>query len=345
MPDAEPTNRTPPAGQRGRSAVAPPLVAALAFSLALGPGAAEAAPRTVTVTSQYGADKPQTLVWERFAERVEERLPGRFSFTIVTDGALGGEKEEAEGILLGSIDGSLSTVANLTTWVPQGAIFDMPFLFRGRAHIEAVTNGPIGDELKALYEDAGFTVLDFITYGARNVIAKEPIDEPSDVEGLTMRVLQSQIHVDLWDFLGANPTAIPITEAYTALETGVVDFMDMTKSGFHALKLYEVAPHLTETEHIWALGVLYFGNRFWDSLSAEERRVFAEVAVEAADHFDTLAAAEQARALEATLADGAEVVPTDPAVWREAMGGFWRTYADEVGGMERIRTIRETAGE
>ena len=71
----------------------------------------------------------------------------------------------------------------------------------------------------------------------------------------------------------------------------------------------------------------------------------AEVAASTGTFNTLLAAAEQARALEATLADGAEVVPTDPAVWREAMGGFWRTYADEVGGMERIRTIRETAGE
>lgn len=317
-------------------------VLAGAFALAFMAPEAAAEPRRVTVTSLYSADKPQTLVWKKFSELVEEKLPGEFEFRIITDGAVGGEKEEAEGILLGSINGSLSTIANLTTWVPEGALFDMPFMFRGQDHIDAVMNGPIGEEMKTLYRDQGFTVLDFITYGSRNVISKEPIDSPDDVEGKTMRVLPSQIHIDLWDSLGANPTAVPITEAYGALETGVVDYMDMTKSGFHALKLFEVAPNLTETNHIWALGVLYFGNNFWDSLTAEQQAAFTEVAAEAADYFDGLAAAEQDKSMEATLSGGASIVETDIAAWQSAMEPFWESYADKVGGMERIRAVVET---
>ncbi|MCR9127817.1 MAG: TRAP transporter substrate-binding protein [Rhodobacteraceae bacterium] len=301
-----------------------------------------AEPMRVTVTSLYAPSKPQTLVWVKFGELLEDRLPGEFEVRIITDGALGGEKEEAEGILLGSINGSLSTIANLTTWVPEGALFDMPFMFRDQAHIDAVMNGPIGQEMKGLYKAQGFTVLDFITYGSRNVISKAPIDSPDDVAGKTMRVLPSELHVDLWDSLGANPTAVPITEAYGALETGVVDYMDMTKSGFDALKLFEVAPYLTETNHIWALGVIYFGNNFFDKLSPEQQAVFQEVAAEATDYFDELAAAEQDASLQKTLAAGAEVVATDIGAWQTAMEPFWDSYADKVGGIERIKAVVDT---
>jgi len=317
--------------------------AALALALPVWTLEAAAEARRVTVTSLYPADKPQTLVWVRFRELIEERLPGEYEFRIVTDGALGGEKEEAEGILLGSIQASLSTIANLTTWVPEGALFDMPFMFRDQAHIEAVMAGPLGDEMKSLYKAQGFTVPAFITYGSRNVISKTPIASPEDVRGKTMRVLPSDLHVDLWKSLGANPTAIPITEAYGALETGVVDLMDMTKSGFRALKLFEVAPKLTETNHIWALGVVYFGNNFWDTLPPEHQAVFAEVSGEAAAYFNDLAAEEQDKALQATLEAGAEIIPTDLAAWQKAMEPFWDSYADKVGGIERIRAVVEVA--
>lgn len=317
--------------------------AALALALPFWAGDVAAEPRRVTVTSLYPADKPQTLVWVRFRERIEERLPGEYEFRIVTDGALGGEKEEAEGILLGSIQASLSTIANLTTWVPEGALFDMPFMFRDQAHIDAVMAGALGEEMKALYKAQGFTVPAFITYGSRNVISKTPIASPEDVKGKTMRVLPSDLHVDLWKSLGANPTAIPITEAYGALETGVVDMMDMTKSGFRALKLYEVAPKLTETNHIWALGVIYFGNNFWDTLPAEHQAVFTDVSREAAAYFNEIAAAEQDKAMQATLAAGAEIVPTDLAAWQKAMEPFWDSYAGKFGGIERIRAVVETA--
>ncbi|MFY9210746.1 MAG: TRAP transporter substrate-binding protein [Aestuariivita sp.] len=326
------------AGLRGLTGGA----AILAAALTLTAGTAQAEPRTLTITSLYSADKPQTLVWVKFEELLEEKLPGQFAINIITDGALGGEKEEAEGILLGSISGSLSTIANLTTWVPEGALFDMPFMFRDQAHIDAVMNGPIGQDMKDLYRAQGFTVLDFITYGSRNVISKDPIGSPDDVKGKTMRVLPSQLHVDLWASLGANPTAVPITEAYGALETGVVDYMDMTKSGFHALKLFEVAPNLTETNHIWSLGVMYFSNNVYNSLTDEQKAVFQEVAAEASDYFDQLAADEQDASMELTLANGAAIIPTDIAAWQVAMEPFWQSYAEKVGGMDRIRAVVDT---
>lgn len=300
------------------------------------------AQRRMTVTSLYPQDKPQTQVWVRFQELLEERLPGAFNMRIVTDGAMGGEQDEAEGILLGSINCSLSTIANLTTWVPEGSVFDMPFIFRDQDHINAVMSGPIGQDMIGLYREQGFTVFDFITYGARQLLSKSPIDTPEMLRGLTMRVLPAQLHVDLWASLGANPTAVPITEAYSALETGVVDMMDMTKSGYHALRLYEVAPYITETNHIYALGVIYCGNNFIDTLSEEELEVFREIAPLAAAHFNELAELEQEQSLRIAVESGATVVEVDAVIWQEVMAPFWESYADAVGGLDRIMAIVET---
>lgn len=324
-----------------------PLLRALAATTAaaavLVVGTLEAeAQRRMTVTSLYAQDKPQTQVWVKFNELLQERLPGQFDMRIVTDGAMGGEKDEAEGILLGSINCSLSTIANLTTWVPEGSLFDMPFMFRDQAHIDAVMSGPIGQDMKELYRAQGFTVFDFITYGARQVLTKSPVTSPEQVVGRTKRVLPAQLHIDLWSSLGANPTAVPITEAYSALETGVVDMMDMTKSGYHALRLFEVAPFLTETNHIYSLGVIYCGNNFFDSLTAEQQQVFRDIAPAAAAHFNELAVAEQDASLAIAVQGGATVVEADVEAWQAAMAPFWEAYADQVGGIDRIMAIVET---
>ena len=186
-------------------------------------------------------------------------------------------------------------------------------------------------------------MLGFIIYGARHVIAKEPIETPADVNGKKMRVLQSELHIDLWRSLGANPTPIPITEAYSALETGVVDFMDMTQSGYQALKLYEVVPNFSMTGHIWALGVMYLGMDYWQALTDEQRAALQDAADQAIPYFNELAAAEQDASLQAAVDAGATVVRPDPGPWREAMAAFWQDYADRVGGMEKIQAILDTA--
>lgn len=316
------------------------LVAAAAAGGFLLPQPA-AAQRPLTISVLYGPNKPQALIWNRLEELVEEKLPGQFKFNIVTDGALGGEKETAEGVQLGSIHAALSTVANMQTWVPQGAIFDMPFMFRDIEHIESALSGPIGDEFKRLYAEQGFKVFGFIVYGARHVISQEPIRTPADVQGKKMRVLQSPLHIELWKSLGANPTPVPITEAYNALETGVVDYMDMTMSGYQALKLYEVVPSFTRTAHIWSLGVMYMGMPFWESLDDEQKAAFEEAAAEAIPYFNRIAAEEQETSLKVAVEKGATVIEPDVAPWRAAMAEFWESYADNVGGIDKVQAIAD----
>lgn len=328
----------------GKQVLKSALIATMVFatSTALSVVDTLAAPKQMTISVIYGPEKPQAKVWLRFRQLMDQRLPGQFDIKVVTNGALGGEKETTEGIRLGSIHGALSTLANLTTWVPEGALFDMPFLFRDGDHINAVMSGPIGEEYKKKYEAKGFKVLGFITYGARHVISKSPIRTPADVEGKKMRVLQSQLHINLWRSLGANPTPVPITEAYNALETGVVDYMDMTKSGYYALKLFEVVPSFTETGHIWSLGAVYVSTKFWNGLTDEQRAVFQKTADQVIPFFNELAAFEQNLSLDGAVAKGAKVIRPDKGPWQKAMAGFWKTEADKVGGIEKIMQIVNT---
>jgi TRAP-type C4-dicarboxylate transport system substrate-binding protein len=294
----------------GKCALAGAAVGA-AMSLSV---AAQADPTEMTVGVIYSIDRPQGQVWTRMQELVDAELPGALKFNIVPDGALGGEKEEVEGVRLGSIQAGLSTLANMTTWVPEAALF----------------------------EAQGFKVFGFITYGARHVISKDPITGPEDVKGKNMRVLQSPLHIELWSSLGANPTPVPITEAYNALGSGVVDYMDMTMSGYRALKLYEVVPNFSRTSHIWALGVMYMGLPFWESLTPEQQAALESAAAEAIPYFNELAAAEQEAALADTLEQGATVIEQDVSAWQAAMEPFWESYADNVGGIEKVRAVANT---
>src|SRR5690625_4757893 len=124
------------------------------------------AQRPVTIASLLGADKPETLVWTYIGARLEQRLPGEFNLRIATDASLGGEREVAEGARLGSIQGSLSTLANMSAWDPEGQVFDMPFIFRDADHVDRVMQGPIGEEFRELYLEQGFRVLGYVNYSS-----------------------------------------------------------------------------------------------------------------------------------------------------------------------------------
>ena len=303
-------------------------------------GAAKAAPQVVTVASLLGEDKPETQIWFRIRDIVEERLPGRFSFRIVQNAALGGEREVAEGIRLGSVQASLSTLSALSGWVPETQALDMPFLFADADHLRRTVEGPVGTELREKLLAQNFVAPAFINYGARHLLTKTPITRPEQVEGLRIRVIQSPLHTALWSAYGAQPTAIPIPETHNALSTGVVDAMDLTKSAYAGFRLYEVVPCVTETAHIWASGIVYFSAAFWNGLTDDERAVLSEAAIEGARFFDEAIVADEVRSMEQAAAGGATVhQPEDRKAWVEGARQVWTEFADIAGGLERIEAI------
>jgi len=315
-----------------------------AAAIGLGMRTASAAPRTLTVASLFGDDKPETRIWIRFSEELEKRLPGRFHINIARNAALGGEKEVAEGIRLGSVQGTITTVSTLSNWVPAGLILDLPFVFRDAAHVGRVLEGPLGAELKEQYIAQGFRVLGYINYGARHLLSKEPITTPEQIKGKRIRVIQSPLHTELWKGYGANPTPIPIPEVYNALKSGVVEAMDLTKSAYAGFKLYEVVPFLTETAHIWAVGVIHIGEKVWQSLSEDERNAFSAAGAEAARHFNALIVEDEVRSVEQAVAKGAKIIqPANRKDWEQGARPVWDSFAAKVGGAAKIQRIVATA--
>ncbi len=301
---------------------------------------AKAAARRVTVASLLGEDKPETLVWRYMAGLLEHSAPGRFDLRIVANAALGGEKEVAEGMRLGSVQATLSTTSSLSSWVPAGQILDLPFLFRDRAHLRRVLDGTLGDELRALYAAQGFVVLGFINYGARHLLTKEPVTRPAGIAGKRIRVIQSPLHTQLWAGFGAYPTPIPIPETYNALKSGVVDAMDLTKSAYVGFRLHEVVPCLTETGHIWASGVIAVAGTFWQSLSPEDRAALAAAAEQGARHFDELIIRDESASMARALGEGARTYqPENRVEWEAGARKVWASLAPQLGGLDKIETV------
>jgi tripartite ATP-independent transporter DctP family solute receptor len=298
----------------------------------------------IVAASLLGNDKPETLVWMHIKEAVERELPGRFAFNIVPNAALGGEKEVAEGIRLGSIQASLSTLSNLSTWVPETQLFDLPFLFRDAAHLQASLEGACGDDLGEKLANEGIVAPAFINYGARHLLARAPLLSPDEVKGKRIRVIQSPLHAQLWEGFGAHPIALPITETYNALSTGHVDAMDLTISAYAGFRLYEVVPHVTLTGHIHAAGAVILSGRFWKGLDEESRSVLQKAATEGARHFNALMAADEKTSMKAASEAGASFHEvTDRAAWEAPARNVWESFADRVGGMAQIEAVQKNA--
>jgi len=94
-------------------------------------------------------------------------------------------------------------------------------------------------------------------------------------------VIPNAINIDWVKALGANPTPMAFPELYAAMEQKAVDGQENPLSVILANKFYEVQKHLALTNHQYNPQSLIFSKKVWDALSADEKKIIQDAAVEA----------------------------------------------------------------
>jgi TRAP-type C4-dicarboxylate transport system substrate-binding protein len=69
-----------------------------------------------------------------FAKLVAKKSNGEIEVKVFPSSQLGAQKELIEGLIYGTVDMTLTGTAELGTFQPQMALFDLPFLFKDRDH-------------------------------------------------------------------------------------------------------------------------------------------------------------------------------------------------------------------
>lgn len=226
-----------------------------------------------------GPDEHQyTIASRKFKEIIEEKSGGKIKVELYPNAQLGGEREMAEGVKLGTIQ--MTTVTSdgaLPAWVPETQIFSIPYLFRDREHVYKALDGELGKFLEEKFLEKGFKHLGFVELGFRHFTNNvREIKEPADMKGLKIRVQEAPIWFALIEALGATPTPIAFNELYTALQQGVVDGQENPLATIRSMKFYEVQKYLTLDAHTYAPGSVLINPDFFNSLSEEHQRLIIE---------------------------------------------------------------------
>src|ERR1700722_19084882 len=228
------------------------------------------------------SDDYPTVQALRFMGRlIEEKTSGRLQIRVFHSRQLGEEKETIEQTRAGAIDLNRTNVALIGTFVPAMNVLAMPFLFRSIEHLQKVLDGPIGDEILGSFEPYGFVGLAFYDSGARSIYnSVRPVRSLADMKGLRLRVQQSELMSEMIRALGAEPIELPYGQVLTGLATKLIDGAENNWPSFVTTDHYKYAGYYTLTEHTMSPEVLVMSHKAWSSLSAEDREIFRDAAIQ-----------------------------------------------------------------
>ena len=280
-------------------------------------------------------------VWA--AQEIGKRSNGRYQIDVYPASQLGKEADINQGLSLGSVDIIISGSSFAAKSYPPIGVTYYPYTFRDADHLLAYTKSDIFKELAKGYEDKTSHHIVAVTYyGVRQTSSNRPIKACADMKGLKMRVPDVPAYLAMPRACGANTAPIAFAEVYLALQNGTVEAQENPLTTIEAKKFYEVQKHIVLTGHIVDHLNTVVAGGLWKKLSDDDRKIFTEVAQEAAAKTTTEIKEKEAKLVAFFKEKGLTVTEVDKNEFRDTVmkTTSFESFDYRKSDWERIQAVK-----
>ena len=194
-------------------------------------------------------DYPTTQAALAFGNLLEEQTGGRVKVAVYSKGELGAEMSVIQQIQFGGIDFARVSLSQLAEYMPALNVLQLPFLYQDADQMWRVLDGSIGDEFLTRLDAIDLTGLSWFDAGVRSFYPRQKVTCLAELQGLRLRVQESDTMSMMVSALGADPVQVVYSQVYAALHNGQIDGAENNWPSYEAMSHYEVAPYFLRDEH------------------------------------------------------------------------------------------------
>ena len=261
------------------------LATMVATSFLFANGTAEkAASPDAPIEFKVVGNNSSSLVTEaakKIAADIETNSNGKLKPVLYLEGQLGDNDQD---LCTGLSEGNYEVLVNaemLFNWaVPDWMeLFNMAFIFDSQAHLQKFWQSDMGSNLaKKLEEKYGVVAyLNSIALrGPRYLTANKAVHTVGDMKGIKLRTPNNAGVIASWKATGANVTPVAWGELFGALQNGIVNAQENPLANIDQAGMYQVQKYLMQTEHQYTNYFMYFSGKWWNSLSAENKKIIGD---------------------------------------------------------------------
>ncbi len=230
----------------------------------------------IRVGHNQATDHPTNIALEAFEEYIEGELGDKYDVEVYPSELLGSQTDMVQLTQTGAIDFCVASNSILETFSENYTLFNLPYLFASAEAYHASMDDPeIVDPIFESTTQAGFEAVTWIDAGTRNFYTvSKPIEKPSDLKGLKIRVQQSPTNVEMMNLLGGSATPMGFGDVYTALQSKVIDGAENNEMALTSNGHGDVCKYYSYDMHQMIPDILIGNCAFLDGLSKEEREIF-----------------------------------------------------------------------
>jgi tripartite ATP-independent transporter DctP family solute receptor len=275
---------------------------ASSFAFNIGSGLSQSPEVTLRMANDTAEDHPMNARVKVAIAKVREESGGRLDIKLFPYGQLGSAPDMFSQVRTGALDMCMLSGAIVANLVPVTSIYGVAFGLRDYDAAWKAMDGELGSYLREQITKAGLHSFEKAwDNGYRQTYTTtKPIVRPDDFVGLKLRVPQSPIYVSTFKALGASPTALSWPETFSALQTRIVDGLEISLVLIELSKYYEAVKYCSLTNHMWDAYFTMVNRRVWDRLPSDLKAIM-ERNINGATEFQRADMVEQSKVLQTKL--------------------------------------------
>jgi TRAP-type C4-dicarboxylate transport system substrate-binding protein len=223
-----------------------------------------------TYVLKFATLAPTGSTWmkafDAWGKELATRSQGRLTVKFYPGGISGDEPDMLKKIRFGQLQGAALSGHGIGEIFPPARILETPFLFRDHAEIDAV-RARIQPAIDAGFRNNRYVLVAWMEVGNIHFFSTKPLTSMDELARRRIWQWQGDRFIDA--FFSANgwsPVALPITEVYTGLSTGLVDTVVSTPLASIALQWAGKTPYMSTQPVATGIGAVVVSDKFYAGL-------------------------------------------------------------------------------
>lgn len=245
------------------------------------------------------------------ADAIREQTEGRVIVKYYGGGSMGTDSQVLKRISIGAMQGGVFTPSALMEKYGDIGLYGLPMVFASEEEAGYV-RGRLDSKIAAGMEAAGFVTFGFAATGFAMIMSNEPVDELSDMKGKRVWVPEGDtISKATMDALSVTPIPLPLTDVYTALQTGALDIIGMSPVGAVILQYHTKLKYVTDVPLIYTIGFMAIDKKAFDKIANADQQIVRKIMSDLYHKYDVLNLEDDSEAKEALFAAGMKRIELD----------------------------------
>ncbi|QTQ17359.1 C4-dicarboxylate TRAP transporter substrate-binding protein [Treponema parvum] len=264
------------------------------------------------------------------------------SVEVFTNSALGDTDDILEQAIQGAAVLTVTDPGRLADYIPEYGILQMPYIMEDHTKIDPITSTKMVSNWEKGFEEFGVKVLTSNWYGgARQFVCNKAVNVPTDLNGLKIRTMGSDLCIKSITAMGAVGTAMPQSQIYSGIEQKALDGCENQSTSTYASRLYEICKYINKTGHFILLGCPATGTIYFNSLPEDYQQLLVDTFKANGTEYQSICAEMELKCEQDMAANyGVTIHEVDKAQFKKAVQPVYT----KLGYDELRNTILEEAG-